>query len=172
MLRRALSTLDPKATAQFAKLQWRAPNNPLLGFTDLRVEFLRRELKLQGADPLKGWKALDVGCGGGLVSERLARMGAAVTGVDPTAEAIAEAERYKKEDLGPISGSLDYKVGLAADIQGEYDLIVASEVIEHTSDPQQFLQDLAVRLKPAGHLMLTAPNRTPEAYAILILGTL
>ena len=170
MLRRVFSTLDPKEVAVFAKAKWRDPKNPLLGFTDLRMEYLRRELRLKGGEPLKGWNALDVGCGGGLVSERLAKLGANVIGVDPTAEAIAEAERYKREDMGPISGSLDYKVGLAADIQGQFDLVVASEVIEHTSNPQQFLRELSERLKPSGHLLLTAPNRSPETYLLLIAG--
>ena len=106
--------------------------------------------------PLEGKTALDVGCGAGLLAEPLARLGANVTAIDPAAELIAAA----RDHAAGQSLEIDYRVSAVENVAGTFDLITAMEVIEHTADPQQFLQDLARRLAPGGLLILSTPNAT------------
>ena len=106
--------------------------------------------------PLAGKTALDVGCGAGLLAEPLARLGANVTAIDPAAELIAAA----RDHAAGQGLEIDYCVSAAENVAGTFDLITAMEVIEHTADPQQFLQDLARRLAPGGLLILSTPNAT------------
>ena len=106
--------------------------------------------------PLAGRSALDVGCGAGLLTEPLCRLGADVTGVDAAPELI-EAARAHAAAQGMV---IDYRaVGVEA-LQGEYDVVTALEVIEHVADPQTFVASLVERLAPGGLLILSTPNRT------------
>ena len=114
--------------------------------------------------PLEGKGALDVGCGAGLLAEPLARLGATVTAIDPAAELIAAA-RDHAEGQGL---AIDYRVAAVETIEGTFDLITAMEVIEHTADPQQFLDSLAQRLAPDGLLILSTPNATSWSRLITI----
>jgi 2-polyprenyl-6-hydroxyphenyl methylase/3-demethylubiquinone-9 3-methyltransferase len=106
--------------------------------------------------PLEGKSALDVGCGAGLLTEPLARMGAKVTGVDAADELIAAAQEHaRRQGL-----EIDYRaVGVEA-TDGHYDLITSLEVIEHVADPQAFVGALARRLAPGGLLILSTPAAT------------
>ena len=106
--------------------------------------------------PLDGKRALDVGCGAGLLAEPLARLGAQVTAVDPAPELIEAA----REHAAGQGLQIDYRAGAAETIDGTFDLVTAMEVIEHTADPQQFLKQLARLLAPGGLLILSTPNRT------------
>jgi 2-polyprenyl-6-hydroxyphenyl methylase/3-demethylubiquinone-9 3-methyltransferase len=114
--------------------------------------------------PLAGRSALDVGCGAGLLTEPLCRLGAAVTAVDAAPELIAAARAHA------AAGGLviDYRaVGVEA-LAGEYDLVTALEVIEHVSDPQAFVHALVARLAPGGLLILSTPNRTQRSKLLTI----
>ena len=114
--------------------------------------------------PLEGKTALDVGCGAGLLAEPLARLGAKVTAIDPTPELISVA----REHAAGQGLDIDYRVSAVEDLDGRYDLITSMEVIEHTADPQQFLNDLAKRLAPNGLLMMSTPNATAWSKLITI----
>jgi 2-polyprenyl-6-hydroxyphenyl methylase/3-demethylubiquinone-9 3-methyltransferase len=114
--------------------------------------------------PLAGKTALDVGCGAGLLAEPLARLGAKVTAIDPAAELIEAA----REHAAGQGLDIDYRVSAIENLKGAFDLITSMEVIEHTADPQQFLNDLAKRLAPNGLLMLSTPNATSWSKLITI----
>ena len=114
--------------------------------------------------PLAGKTALDVGCGAGLLAEPLARLGAKVTAIDPAAELIEAA----REHAAGQGIDIDYRVSAIEKLDGTFDLITSMEVIEHTADPQQFLNELAKRLAPSGLLMLSTPNATAWSKLITI----
>jgi len=115
--------------------------------------------------PLAGRRALDMGCGAGLLCEPLARMGAAVTGVDAAAENIRAAEAH-----AALSGlGIDYRVGdVAAVADQRFDLVTSMEVIEHVADPAAFVAGLASVLAPDGLMILSTPNRTALSRLALI----
>src|SRR4051794_7028977 len=114
--------------------------------------------------PLEGKSALDVGCGGGLLCEPLARLGAKVTGIDAAPEVIAVAR-----DHAAAQGiEIDYRVGAVEALQGPYDLVTSLEVIEHVADPAAFLNGLAERLAPGGLLILSTPNATGWSKLLMI----
>lgn len=117
-----------------------------------------------GRRPLEGKTALDVGCGAGLLAEPLARLGATVTAIDPAAELIAAA----REHAAGQGLAIDYRAAAVEDLTGTFDLITAMEVIEHTADPQRFLDDVAKRLAPDGLLILSTPNATGWSKLITI----
>lgn len=118
--------------------------------------------------PLKGLDALDVGCGGGIVTESLARMGANATGLDASVEAVGAA-RVHAETVGL---SIDYRadtVEALAEQDKRFDLITALEVVEHVAEVDLFLGALAKLLKPNGLLVFSTPNRTPQSYLTVIV---
>ncbi len=115
--------------------------------------------------PLAGRTALDVGCGAGLLCEPLARLGAAVTGLDAAPENIAVARAHAAQ-----SGlTIDYQAGSVEDITGRhFDLVTSMEVIEHVTDPAAFVAGLARALADDGLLILSTPNRTALSRVALI----
>ena len=106
--------------------------------------------------PLEGKSALDVGCGAGLLTEPLARLGAKVSGIDAAPELVEAAQ----EHAAGQGLEIDYRAGDVAALRGQFDLITALEVIEHVADPQTFVQSLVQRLAPGGLLILSTPNAT------------
>lgn len=109
-----------------------------------------------GFKPLAGKKALDVGCGAGLLAEPLARLGAEVTAIDAAPQCIDVAK-----DHGAGQGlAIDYRNAAVEEVDGQYDLVTAMEVIEHVADPAEFVAQLAKRLAPGGLMILSTPNRT------------
>jgi|SRR6185369_4288282 2-polyprenyl-6-hydroxyphenyl methylase/3-demethylubiquinone-9 3-methyltransferase len=106
--------------------------------------------------PLEGKSALDVGCGAGLLAEPLARLGAAVTGLDASAELIAAAQKHARA----TGIEIHYRAGELAELEGQFDLVTCMEVIEHVADPAAFVAALAKRLAPEGLLILSTPNAT------------
>lgn len=114
--------------------------------------------------PLEGKKALDVGCGAGLLTEPLARLGATVTGLDASPEVIAVA----REHAATMGLSIDYRVGDVQDLDGEFDLVTCMEVVEHVADPGAFVKALARRLAPDGLLIMSTPNATGLSKLMMI----
>ncbi|KAG5190554.1 S-adenosyl-L-methionine-dependent methyltransferase [Tribonema minus] len=123
--------------------------------------------------PLAGRTCLDVGCGGGLLSESLARLGGNVKGIDPSPENVAVAAEHALGD--PLTRGIAYEAAAAEDLvdrgeSGAYDLVCALEVVEHVTDVSAFIGSLAALVKPGGHLVMSTINRTPKAYALAIIG--
>jgi 2-polyprenyl-6-hydroxyphenyl methylase/3-demethylubiquinone-9 3-methyltransferase len=166
-LSRTASSIVDKEAAHFGGLaaDWWDPNGAsamLHKLNPVRLAYIRDMIDMHwqadecGLRPLEGKKALDVGCGAGLLAEPLARLGAKVTALDAAPELI-EVARAHADGQGL---DIDYRaVGLEA-IEGEYELVTAMEVIEHVADPQLFVNDLAARLADGGLLILSTPNRT------------
>jgi 2-polyprenyl-6-hydroxyphenyl methylase/3-demethylubiquinone-9 3-methyltransferase len=115
--------------------------------------------------PLEGKRALDVGCGAGLLAEPLARLGAKVTGIDASPEVIAVArEHAARQGL-----DIDYRDGDVQALEGEFELVTSMEVIEHVADPAAFVKALAQRLAPNGLLIMSTPNATAWSRLMMIV---
>jgi 2-polyprenyl-6-hydroxyphenyl methylase/3-demethylubiquinone-9 3-methyltransferase len=173
-------TLDPDEIDRFARLasEWwdaRGKFRALHRIGPARLAFLREEmvrhfsLAGSGMHPLHGLRVLDVGCGGGLVCEPLARMGAGVTGLDPSPETVEAALRHAAGQ----GLDIDYRVGRVEDLVGEactFDAVVCLEVVEHVPDPGAFLKTCAGLVRPGGLMLLSTLNRTLKAYLFAIVG--
>ena len=143
--------------------------HPLHALNPCRIDFLlkhmtaRNLLKNDPVKPLMGIKILDVGCGGGIFCEPLARLGGDVTGIDLSAPSI-EVARAHSQDQGL---SIVYETRALNTIDaGTFDIVIASEVIEHVDDPAQFTRELSGTLKPGGCAMITTLNRTWKSYVL------
>lgn len=173
-------TFDPAEVARFGRIaaEWWDPNGkfrPLHQLGPVRMSFLRRQaIRHFGLDdralrPLSGLTAIDVGCGGGLVSEPLSRLGAAVTAIDPSPETIAAA-RHHASGQGL---AIDYRAERIEDIAATgrtFDLVVSLEVLEHVPDPGAFVRLLASVARPGGLVVVSTLNRTLKAWLLAIVG--
>ena len=115
--------------------------------------------------PLDGKTALDVGSGAGLLTEPLARLGAKVTGIDASPEVIEVA----RDHAGASGLDIDYRAGDVQQLEGQFDLITAMEVIEHVADPGAFVKALAKRLAANGLLVMSTPNATAWSKLMMIV---
>ena len=174
-------SIDPDEVAKFSAMaaEWWDPKGkfrPLHKFNPVRLGFIRATACLHfGLDetrrkPLKGLRVLDIGCGGGLVSEPMARLGADVTGVDASEENIKTAMTH----AGEAGVTVDYRAGTAEGLLEDgtqpFDMVLNLEVVEHVADPAGFLQDTASLVKPGGLMIASTINRTPKAFALAIVG--
>ena len=170
-------SVDPQEVARFAALaeEWWDPAGkfaPLHRFNPVRLAFIRDRLAARvgrdplGDKPLKGLRIVDVGCGGGLIAEPLARMGAAVTAIDAGQKNIAAAGAHAKAQ----GLAIDYRFAAAADLakaRERFDAVLSLEVLEHVADRAAFIKDCAALVKPGGILILATLNRTAKS---LLLG--
>lgn len=174
------STLDPSEVEKFARLaaEWWNPRGKMAvlhKFNPVRLAHIRdRAAEAFGRDarsmtPLTGLRVLDIGCGGGLLSEPLARMGAEVVGADP-ARTNVETARLHAQQSGV---AVDYRCTTAEELAaaGErFDIVLAMEVVEHVADVPLFVAACAGMVRPGGLLVMATINRTLKSYALAIVG--
>lgn len=168
-------TIDPKEAAHFGALaaDWWDPTGSsamLHKLNPVRLAWLRAQIDRHWnvdparLKPLEGKRVADVGCGAGLLTEPLARLGARVTGIDAAPENIATA-RHHAENQGL---AIDYRVGGAEALEGPFDLITSMEVVEHVADVPAFIAALAGALAADGLLAISTPNRTAWSKFVMI----
>lgn len=174
------ATLDPDEVDRFGKLaaDWWDASGPLrqlhrinpVRLTYIRDQLCRRFLRdAKQAASLSGLSILDIGCGGGLVCEPLARLGADVTGIDPAAASI-DAAKAHAEAMGLRIGYANMMAEQLAASGARFDAVLLLEVIEHVTDIRAFLGGVAPLVKPGGLMILSTLNRTLKAYALAIIG--
>ena len=177
---RAGSTIDPAEVARFdaiAKTWWdpKGPMAVLHKFNPVRLAFVRdlacerfaRDSKTLRA--LEGLTVVDIGCGGGVLCEPLARLGAQVTGLDPAPTNIAVARAHAEK----TGLAVDYREETIEALVGEgarFDIVLAMEVVEHVADVEAFVAACCAAVKPDGLLVMATLNRTLKSYALAIVG--
>jgi 2-polyprenyl-6-hydroxyphenyl methylase/3-demethylubiquinone-9 3-methyltransferase len=176
----ARSTIDEAEVAQFSRLsgQWWDPRGPMAmlhKFNPVRLGYIRdraaehfgRDTKR--LDSLAGLRMLDIGCGGGILSEPLARLGAGVVGADPAERNIAVA----RDHAAQAGLSVDYRCTTAevlAEAGEAFDVVLAMEVVEHVADVGLFVDICASMVKPDGLMVVATLNRTMKSFALAIVG--
>ena len=170
------TTIDPDEIKHFAKDsdQWwdeDGPFKPLHKLNPVRMGYVKTQICKHynideyDAEAFEKLNIIDIGCGGGLVSESLASMGAKVTGVDADQNAINVATQHAKQSELDIT----YICDDAKNLDAQYDVVVALEIIEHVRNVEDFIETCKDRLKPGGILILSTLNRTAKSYALGII---
>ena len=160
-----MSSINAQEIEHFAKdsAHWWDESGP---FAILhRLNPVRMEYLISQIGAVKGKAILDIGCGGGLVCEPLARLRAKVTGLDADAQAIEAAQAHAAE----MGLKITYKNEAIEAHSGRYDVVLALEILEHVNDPASFLRDAAACLKPGGVLIASTLNRTAKSFALGIV---
>ena len=160
---------DPIELQKFSDLahRWWDPTSefrPLHEINPLRLEWINARV------PLQGKNVLDIGCGGGILAESMARKGAKVTGIDLSEKALKVADLHSLESGVPVRYELIAAEALAAREPAQYDVVTCMEMLEHVPDPAASIQALAALVKPGGDIILSTLNRNPLAFAVAIVG--
>ena len=173
-------TVDEDEVARFSRLsgEWwdaRGPMAALHKFNPVRLAYIRDRVTghfrrdATRLDSLAGLRILDIGCGGGILAEPLARLGAAVVGVDPSESNIAVARRHADQSQLTIDYRNDSAEALAA-ANETFDVVLAMEVVEHVTDLDLFIDAAAALVKSGGLLFVATLNRTIKSFALAIVG--
>jgi len=175
------TSIDPEEVARFSALaaEWWDPRGkfaPLHRFNPVRLGFIREQaLARFGCDPkarrpFEGLRLLDIGCGGGLLSEPMTRLGFSVTGVDASERNIGTARAH----AAAAGLAIDYRCGTAEDLlanaEAHFDVVLNMEVIEHVADPSAYLRDTAALIAPGGLMIVATLNRTLKSLALAKIG--
>jgi len=160
---------DPLELQKFSDLahRWWDPTSefrPLHEINPLRLEWINARA------PLAGKTVLDVGCGGGILSESMARKGADVTGIDLSEKALKVADLHSLETGVQVRYELISAEHLAAREPGRYDVVTCMEMLEHVPDPAAIVKACATLVKPGGHVFFSTINRNPKAYLFAVIG--
>ena len=175
------SSIDPAEVERFSRIaaEWWDPKGkfaPLHKFNPVRLAFIRDEAAMRfgrdtrGPRPFEGLKLLDIGCGGGLLSEPMSRLGFQVTGVDASERNIGTASAHAAEQGLTIDYRASTAEALEAEGAGPFDVILNMEVIEHVADPGEFLRTCGRLLAPGGLMIVATLNRTLKAFALAKVG--
>ena len=176
----AANTVDLAEVAKFEAMaaEWWDPNGkfkPLHMLNPCRLDYITAQIAaLYGRDlirnkPFKDLRILDIGCGGGLLSEPMARLGAEVIGADAAAGNIPVAQVHARQS----NLEIDYRHTTAeslADAGEQFDVVLNMEVVEHVADPLAYLQACQTLLKPGGAMLCSTINRNPKSYMMTIIG--
>jgi 2-polyprenyl-6-hydroxyphenyl methylase/3-demethylubiquinone-9 3-methyltransferase len=174
------STVDPAEVARFAAIatEWwdeNGPMRPLHRLNPTRLAWIKGEIAARfgrdakAPEALAGLTVLDIGCGAGILAEPLARMGAAVTGIDPSPEIVSAARLHAVENALAI----DYRTTTVEDLAAgsrRYDVVTALEVVEHVPDVPAFISACAALVRPGGLMIVSTINRTGKAFLLAIVG--
>jgi 2-polyprenyl-6-hydroxyphenyl methylase/3-demethylubiquinone-9 3-methyltransferase len=160
---------DPLELQKFSELahHWWDPTSefrPLHEINPLRLEWINAHA------PLAGKKVLDVGCGGGILAESMARKGAEVTGIDLSEKALKVADLHSLESGVQVRYELIAAEALAAREPHQYDVVTCMEMLEHVPDPSSIVQACAQLVKPGGKVFFSTINRNPKAYLFAVIG--
>ncbi|WP_395649587.1 bifunctional 2-polyprenyl-6-hydroxyphenol methylase/3-demethylubiquinol 3-O-methyltransferase UbiG [Brevundimonas sp.] len=170
-------SIDPADVARFSAqaAEWwdeRGPFAPLHRFNPARLAFVRDRVgehfgrNTRGRAPFEGLSLIDVGCGGGLLAEPMARMGFAVTAIDASPENIGTARAHAEPqglDIAYRSATVEQ---MEAEAAGPFDVVLTMEVVEHVADPEAFLRCCSRLVKPGGMLIVATLNRTLKSLAL------
>jgi 2-polyprenyl-6-hydroxyphenyl methylase / 3-demethylubiquinone-9 3-methyltransferase len=174
------TTIDPAEVEKFSKLaaEWWNPRGKfgvLHKFNPVRLQLIKEQVTARFArnpddpEPFKGLRFLDIGCGGGLLTEPMARLGAEIVGVDPSGKNIRTAMVHAEEQGLRIT----YREGVAEELEREgqaFDVILNMEVIEHVANPKEFIASCGRMLKPRGLMFVATLNRTLKSFGLAIIG--
>ncbi|MDE0590964.1 bifunctional 2-polyprenyl-6-hydroxyphenol methylase/3-demethylubiquinol 3-O-methyltransferase UbiG [Halocynthiibacter sp. C4] len=174
------NTIDPQEVAKFEAMaaEWWDPNGkfkPLHMLNPCRLDYITQQIAaefdrdLTTNKPFEGLRIIDIGCGGGLLSEPMARLGATVVGADAAAGNIPVAQVHAQSQ----GLEIDYRNTTAEAIADEgerFDVVLNMEVVEHVADPQGFLTACQTLLNPGGLMLCSTINRNPKSFAMAIIG--
>lgn len=160
---------DPQELDKFSQLahRWWDPQSefrPLHEINPLRLAWIDRHAGLAGK------KALDIGCGGGILSESLAQCGASVTGIDLSEKALGVAKLHLLESGRTVDYRLISAEELAQQMPGAFDVVTCMEMLEHVPDPASTIAACAALVKPGGHVFFSTLNRNPKSYLLAVVG--
>jgi len=160
---------DPQEIQKFSELahRWWDPTSefrPLHEINPLRLEWINARI------PLAGKQVCDVGCGGGILAESIAKKGSTVTGIDLSEKALKVAYLHSLESGIKVRYELISAEELAAREAGQYDVVTCMEMLEHVPDPAAIVQACAKLVKPGGYIFFSTLNRNPKSYLFAIIG--
>jgi 2-polyprenyl-6-hydroxyphenyl methylase/3-demethylubiquinone-9 3-methyltransferase len=162
--------VDPAELAKFSDLahRWWDPNSefrPLHQINPLRLDWIN------SLASIKGKQVLDIGCGGGILSDAMARAGATVTGIDLAGKSLKVAQLHALESQTPNVSYREISAeALAAETPAQFDVVTCMEMLEHVPDPASIVKACATLVKPGGWVFFSTLNRNPKSFLFAIIG--